>query len=1720
MSEFGAGRFAGSEANPLVLRDRPEFIGPPRAPPTFAETITASFRHDNIVGAAIANQIDMDQGSVDPEFDLWAHVRERRTEAHLDTYIRNRAWTRQRAEMIDRQLNMEAENRRVLDSLPWYISLPLGVVSGGLLDPTVLMPGGALVRSGRGSYSVLQSARSVGAAAAGATALQEAVLQNLQVDRPWEESAMNIGGAAVLGAVLGGVGASVMPRHAIPNAHAVIDRETPNAPLVREEIMASTAAPTVPPVRAVEGAPPPVPSRAGETPDPVGQRVAPVITDLRRPRSDGTQRRMLELTPEERARSPLGNTDDLDDRFGLGRPFVETATEVQLHLANLPTSAFESGVALSSLRRLIEYAIDQGKAFTSQRMSAKTQRLIAELEDQFVVERNPRARRNEDGVLVAPEKEPVITISERRTGQPTLADRWDRAGLDRAEIDTILAHAQDAGYTSRDTVDYLDRYIRGALAGDERVMRELRGHLLEGRLPDGSPVRAELPQTPAHEINGEMVREPHVDPTPALEASTATANTSTTPGALGAQQVTALPIEALTIKGVMARVLAAPLAWLIPSLRGNFRYTSYARQVYQQLMESVAIQSGHAEGVLAARGGSADRHAKTTFASYLTTVRDSRAIYNEMVKEYKMTWEQFGEAIGWAASNGDVALNSNRYVTQAAELWRRQFWNPFLEEGKRLGLFAENVSITTAESYFPRHAIREAFVQNEGVWHSRNVPYWVDRLTTAYHKQLDNLTRRLEDFDQRISDLALDRDARSGLAQRLSEQIEQVRSQHGEFFEIETRVKELRGQIRAGGDRKGLSQQIIDLRNTPGYGDYEKYIRRSGGRVRRLLAVDPANKIERLHDRLLLEEDRVFNDIDRLVTAGRRAEQRLSQVDSADHAEAVGALRDQITTFTRQFEARQNKLRDDILKAEADLSRRTLDLRERKDELVRQLKEREQALGNPETRMQAVKDRAGMRAEVDQARLQLEEKQLKYEEQQLRRLRRDSERGAKEEEKFNRMTERLRRLEDLDPDQAQQAIRQALDELAQNRGDRLIERGRRIQRLIDQMNDLDPQWTVKEIERLSKARRETEDRFYERWRSGENIGTREPDFADLAREISKEAYEKYRGTAYGSESSARPDYIWTIEKGPMRDRTYNVPDFVLDPPGESVRFFNRNIFEVGNIHGRQMAGDIGIARVFGEPTMRDVLGQVAQDGQPAVRGKLRESYEVIETAVNRATSVEEMRAAVGVSPNIVERIKELVGRGSVEEVRARLLNALERDYKDAKSDIQVMRDTLRGTYQVAENSSAFGRIVRATSQINYMRVMGGQGISMVTDLYRPAMVRGLNAFMADGLEQLMGNMRGFRASQAELQQMHLVTNNFMNRTLLTFADIGDPMVKGTPLERFLEKTTQLGSIWNGSRMVQDFAEGIGGTITQTHILRIARDGAFAKNIEYLSSLGLTQDLVERIGRYFGEHGETFKHGRGEVLVANTNEWVSRVRQADGTVRVLPDLEAIHAFRNAVSKEVDSMFSSRMAGDVPFFMQTPLGRMLLQFNSFNMSSYSRVLIRGVQGEPARFLGALIPMTGLGMMVAWIQAAAGGQDRLERFNRNVEANPMFWIAEGLDKGGFFALPFMGANYIESAASAGGFGRVNPIKTPLMMAAGDVPRDLATGNTQRDIVSFIGGPTVGLVSAIPRGVGAVGAALRGDTVSKQQASAAQQMIPYGTYPGMRQVLQYLFGDFPGQR
>lgn len=836
-----------------------------------------------------------------------------------------------------------------------------------------------------------------------------------------------------------------------------------------------------------------------------------------------------------------------------------------------------------------------------------------------------------------------------------------------------------------------------------------------------------------------------------------------TPGSAGAAAVERLGVEDLTVAGGAAERVAGATRALSPNLRANFRESPAARQFSQELAENTLYQTMHGEG--RSLGAAVETEARVAFNSRLAdAVQSHDAIYAEMKKAgVNMSAQEFDEAIGRAMRRGD--LGENDFVSRAAKSWRERVFEPFKNEAIDMGLLPADVSVDTAESYFSRAWNVERLTAQEPEFKQKVADYYSGRLLGDYEESSRVLAERTAALDQEVADLRMTPEERARALDDLEKQGEALDAANANEIEQVSRINELRRvakQARDAGDVRGEQAARAEIAAIQAKGgtrlaDYLK----ARGKLR-----SRQRKVDLNYAGMQERADRVQASIDNLQQANIRGVQRL-------------------VSRGRTLEREAQRLDPDKLKQKiSDLRSQFYDLIERsnraQDKLAKSLSE----------------------MEPGEAYAKLE-KQAKIE--------------AARHERLNAISARLEAAEALDPHATLAELRASIDDMVEQVSDVALGRGEKMQRLRERLARLDPKKLDARIAAIGEMKAKLQRDFYDRWeiqRLGEGVGGPKADFSAQAREIADEVFDKLTGRAATAGSSVDPSYLTPITRGPMKDRTFNIPDQLVE------EFLHDNVREVGERYGRTMAAEIELTRRFGRADMRDQI--------MTIRDEYRQLRAAADTEAKRA--------------------------------------ALAEDEKGAIRDLEAMRDLIRGTYKATENASNYGRVVRALMAFNYIRTMGGAVIANIAEIYRPAMVHGLGRYMNQGIAPLLSNLGAVKLSVKEARLAGQVTERILQHRMLSLGEIGDPYRAGTAVERWLSNGAKLGSKWNGLVYWTDGMKAISSVLSQNRILEAAVSGR--KDTRLLAYLGIDGDMANRVAKQFAEHGDDLDG----VKVANTEKW--------------------------------------------------------------------------------------------------------------------------------------------------------------------------------------------------------------------------------------------------------
>lgn len=333
--------------------------------------------------------------------------------------------------------------------------------------------------------------------------------------------------------------------------------------------------------------------------------------------------------------------------------------------------------------------------------------------------------------------------------------------------------------------------------------------------------------------------------------------------------------------------------------------------------------------------------------------------------------------------------------------------------------------------------------------------------------------------------------------------------------------------------------------------------------------------------------------------------------------------------------------------------------------------------------------------------------------------------------------------------------------------------------------------------------------------------SRSPDFvseADLD-DYKEKIFQEFFDKITGQEGLEAPNFITSNLRGPLKERTLNVNDSVIDD------FIESSAEALGKRHARRVGADVEIARKFGRPDMKDQVTAIRQDYDDLIKSE-------------------------------TDKVKQA---------------NLERERLDVIGDLEARRDIIRGLYKTDLEGSNVGRVLRAANTFNFMRAMGGVLVSSLTDAVRPAMVHGLESYMRDGIGPLISNLEGFKLSANEARIMGAAAERIGAGRIATLAELNDPYAMNSPFERFLNNAATGFSKLTGLNHWNDFHKTISAVMAQNRLLRNIMqeyDALTPRELEFQGFLGVNRDIAARIRDQFAKYGEDSKG----LYIANHMRW--------------------------------------------------------------------------------------------------------------------------------------------------------------------------------------------------------------------------------------------------------
>ncbi len=394
-----------------------------------------------------------------------------------------------------------------------------------------------------------------------------------------------------------------------------------------------------------------------------------------------------------------------------------------------------------------------------------------------------------------------------------------------------------------------------------------------------------------------------------------------------------------------------------------------------------------------------------------------------------------------------------------------------------------------------------------------------------------------------------------------------------------------------------------------------------------------------------------------------------------------------------------------------------------------------------------------------------------------------------------------------------------------------------------------------------------------------------------------------------------------------------------------------------------------------------------------------------------------------------------------------------------------MRDRIRGVYGF-QSDTIFNRIGRATRDLNYLRLMGGVTISSLPDAARVLMAEGFTKTFSKGLIPLVSNLSTFKVASAEAKRYGVGTDAVgPGGRASVIADVGDYTQGGTMVERGLRTAANKFGRINILDYWTAGVKQLHAVVMQTSIFDGLSKGKYDKR---LARLGIDKQSAMDMWKQVDKHGKKVDG----VWITNAKNWDN------------PALEEMWGV--AVRKESDRVIPVP-GQEKPLFMSREMGKSIMQFRAFTMSSTQRIVVAGLQGSDHNTLGGFLAMTSMGMFTYYLKQKSAG--------REVTTDPAALIIEGIDRSGAMGT-LMELNNTMEKISSNSFG--------LRPASGvSAP---ASRFASRTIVESMLGPTWG--SGLSTFIAASNAITSKEPMTEADGRALRRLLPYQNYTVLKAV------------
>lgn len=341
----------------------------------------------------------------------------------------------------------------------------------------------------------------------------------------------------------------------------------------------------------------------------------------------------------------------------------------------------------------------------------------------------------------------------------------------------------------------------------------------------------------------------------------------------------------------------------------------------------------------------------------------------------------------------------------------------------------------------------------------------------------------------------------------------------------------------------------------------------------------------------------------------------------------------------------------------------------------------------------------------------------------------------------------------------------------------------------------------------------------------------------------------------------------------------------------------------------------------------------------------------------------EMRRSFG-TPDLADQFrevsdayhKEIENAGSDAEKQA-----LQEQHAEDLNNLTLLRDrVMNQTGPKGNESLALVRSAQLIRSFNYLRTLGGQTLSAIPDIGRLVGRYGLVNTSHRLTQFLTGATAGL--SRADAQRMGTACDVALHTRQHTLDGIGDELA-GSQLSQGMKNATATYTKLTGIASWDAMMRVLSSQLEQDAIFRaITKDNISSVEMAKLASHGIGTSELGAIKAQWLEHGSN-EFGLNR---ARTELWT--------------DKGAAERVEGAVQRAASSTAFFVGKGDLPGFTSSQIGKMLVQFKAFAISSVNRMTIplaQGVAHGDIKAANGIMSLMALGGMSYYVKEIAAGR-----------------------------------------------------------------------------------------------------------------------------------------------